>query len=94
MADANVHCLFVDEQGTVRAAKVEGVSREVADLEQLRECVLVKLAERGVKHKVREVAWQSSNGPIRWPTSSWESCSQPFMRLLKLYLRFPEQGFR
>lgn len=52
MAEATVHCLFEDEGGNVRTALVEGIGTSVTDLNALRECVLPKLTEKGIKQKV------------------------------------------
>jgi hypothetical protein len=54
MEEANVHVIYKDEQGTAHTEKLEGVCREVDDINALREGVLEKPSERKIEHKVRE----------------------------------------
>jgi hypothetical protein len=52
--EANVHVLYKDEHSSVQAAKIEGICMVTENLDALRTSVLQRLAEKGIKHRVRE----------------------------------------
>ncbi|GAQ79996.1 hypothetical protein KFL_000430380 [Klebsormidium nitens] len=51
MAEANVHCLYEDEEGRVQEVFVERIGSDLENLDALRESVLSRLDEKGIRQK-------------------------------------------